>query len=66
MEGYLWTIERTGLLPRPFLVLGGALLVAPEIYTDPGGLILAVIGIAIVLKRRRVERCHDIRIGSSK
>jgi TRAP transporter 4TM/12TM fusion protein len=60
MEGYLWGFGKISAIARPIFVIAGFLVVFPEWITTITGAILALIGLAVVLIRKRAkgERLH--------
>ena len=55
MEGYLWGFGKISVIERPIFIIGGFLIALPELYTTIIGVILALIGMAIVFIRKRAK-----------
>jgi TRAP transporter 4TM/12TM fusion protein len=56
MEGYCWGAGKILWLPRILLVVGGFLIVLPEVYTDIIGAIISAVAFAAVFGKARSDR----------
>ena len=55
LEGYLWGFGNLKSWIRPFLIIGGLLIVFPEIYTTIAGAVMIIFAVIILKKQRKVS-----------
>ena len=63
MEGYLLKVGKLKFWPRPFLVVGGALIAYPSWTPTLCGLMLVALVVAIILLTRRMARTRPMVSG---